>query len=529
MLKNNHNLKAVERQITPQTQIERLPYVWENPGKAINREGQIIDTSQEVWYLGRTPTNIFINWGLVEIEGEIQEAMKAYIFRLIESQEPHGVRSALDFLRVSINQFSQLNSISDLTYEKITEVLLSLRAVNQEWKFGYFRRWYNWCFDDHLPGFDQIIVDKLNSLKITPNSSGIHVLTRNPEKGPFSDEEFRLITQALQDESVSLSEKAGVMILLELGCRPRQVILLDESDLKIITKDDKKLYSLDVTKIKQNIVGEPEKKRCRISNNLGEAIELLIKENHELYDDSEIIRPLFYNRKIPGRLDEYIPDDSANSKDFGRMTREIFSRKIKEFGKKSGIISPRTQKPINLNPYRFRYTFGTKHANQGVPANVLASMFEHKSTQSSKVYTKSTSNAVERLNATIGSDESYQQIMGMFLGKIIERPDNPSSQPVLIGTTPTLKNLGGIGQCGANFLCKLYPPLSCYVCPKFEPWRDGPHEQMLEELKTYVRQLREEINNPSNRIPLQLDEVIQAIEVLLLKIKNKQIKQGENQ
>lgn len=163
-----------------------------------------------------------------------------------------------------------------------------------------------------------------------------------------------------------------------------------------------------------------------------------------------------------------------------------------------------------------------------MPPIVLSDMLDHKSTESAKIYVKSSSNSVSRLNATIGSDEYYQEITGRFLGKIVEHPSNPSPHSILPGTTPTLKNLGGIGQCGANFLCNLNPPLSCYVCPKFLAWKDAPHEQMLQELKTYVQQLAKGINNPSNRIPGQLDEVMQAIEVLLLKIKKDQDNKGDD-
>lgn len=211
------------------------------------------------------------------------------------------------------------------------------------------------------------------------------------------------------------------------------------------------------------------------------------------------------------------------------MTTLMVKYQLEKFGKIANLRVPTTEKLINLYPYRFRYYFGTRHANLGMPAIVLADQLDHASTRAAKIYTKSSSNSVTRLNDTIGSDEYYQQIMGSFLGKIVKHPEDPSPNSILSGTTPTLKNLGGIGQCGANFLCDLYPPLSCYICPKFLAWKDGLHEQMLQELKSYVQQLSREINNPSNRIPSQLDEVMQAIEVLLLKIKENQNNEGDNQ
>ena len=81
-----------------------------------------------------------------------------------------------------------------------------------------------------------------------------------------------------------------------------------------------------------------------------------------------------------------------------------------------------------------------------------------------------------------------------------------------------MKNLGGIGACGANFLCNLFPPLSCYVCPKFIAWKDAPHEAMLDELEDYVQHMAETSGNPHDRIPHQLKETILAGKALLVKL-----------
>ena len=60
------------------------------------------------------------------------------------------------------------------------------------------------------------------------------------------------------------------------------------------------------------------------------------------------------------------------------------------------------------------------------------------------------------------------------------------------------------------------PPLACYVCPHFHAIRSGPHKQLLEEIENRQRNL-DEIGgqNPSNRMPRQLDEVKVAIEEVI--------------
>ncbi len=123
-----------------------------------------------------------------------------------------------------------------------------------------------------------------------------------------------------------------------------------------------------------------------------------------------------------------------------------------------------------------------------------------------------------RLNLALGDDPQFTGIVHRFLGRVESRTGAESAERVIPGCTPTLKNLGGIGRCGAGYLCQLYPPLSCYVCPKFVAWADGPHRQMLEELQVHVQALRQRSGNPSDRIPHQLEEVTEAIRAVLVQI-----------
>ena len=135
-------------------------------------------------------------------------------------------------------------------------------------------------------------------------------------------------------------------------------------------------------------------------------------------------------------------------------------------------------------------------------------------------YVSSTSNTVDRLDMTIGKEEQYKSILNLFEYKIENSNNKDKASTVITGLTPTLKNLGGIGFCGANELCKLYPPLSCYICPKFVAWSDGPHQQMLDELKNHIDFLKNQSGNPSDRIHKQLSEVMEAILSVIVAIKS---------
>ncbi|WP_228255415.1 hypothetical protein [Acinetobacter wuhouensis] len=72
--------------------------------------------------------------------------------------------------------------------------------------------------------------------------------------------------------------------------------------------------------------------------------------------------------------------------------------------------------------------------------------------------------------------------------------------------------LGGHFYTAANSessICHLDPPFSCYLCPKFQPYRHADHEYVLESLLNSRNERLEKYENA--RLGIQLDEVIFAV------------------
>src|SRR6185295_8610124 len=108
-----------------------------------------------------------------------------------------------------------------------------------------------------------------------------------------------------------------------------------------------KFYSLDVTRLKQRTVALRAKKRRRISPDLGHALEELIEKNRRDCANGATTNPILRRHKGSQR-----------------MTTLVFKYRASRFAHQVGIISPRTGEILDLFPYRLRYTFGTRHANQ---------------------------------------------------------------------------------------------------------------------------------------------------------------------
>jgi hypothetical protein len=311
------------------------------------------------------------------------------------------------------------------------------------------------------------------------------------------------------------------MLLLETGARPVQLVQLEELDLVVNAETAHTFYSLTIPRAKQRQIGEPEKKRRRISPELGSSILELIKQNHTKHGDCGTQMPILCIKKVADK----------------KLTKELkgkyklhmkvvgFGQRVRGFSVQADIVSPRTGDHLILHPLRLRYTFFTMLAEQGTAATHLAELADHSNDKSIGFYVASTSSVVDRLNAALGNDPHYSATIGRFLGQLVTRDDPHQVGAIIQGSTPTLRTLGGIGVCGANFLCDLYPPLSCYVCPKFQAWIDGPHKELLQELEKFVESLIEKSANQADRIPYQLVDVITSVRVLLAKIDR--VKNGE--
>ena len=75
----------------------------------------------------------------------------------------------------------------------------------------------------------------------------------------------------------------------------------------------------------------------------------------------------------------------------------------------------------------------------------------------------------------------------------------------------------GIGTCGEYGFCGANVPIPCYTCMHFQPWLDGPHEEVYQDLLAK----REEVVNITGdlQIAAVLDRTIIAVADVILRCK----------
>lgn len=490
-------------------------FVWDNPKKVIDRNGRPVITTAEIWELQDPSDNINLNWDTLKTATDIKDAIKCHVAHTIEAQAPKTAHQVFKQLKYCFVRLPPLESTWDISYEFLESAIAQARVERKDWHFHYIRRWYRWCEEQGIQGFSGEVASRLYRLRININPRGERVMTRDINDGPLTHDEHFLIRRAVKEDKGRLVDRVIIMLLLELGARPVQLVELEEQDFLVQMSPSKQpFYALNVPRAKQRNVGEAEKKRRRISPELGRLIENLIEVNHIKFGDQGSQMPLLC---IRNRLNKKLTSE-LKVRYALHMKVVGFSQRVRWYPASVNLISPRTENIIKLSARRLRYTYFTMLAEQGTSTLHLAELADHSNDRSITIYVSSTSSVVDRLNAALGKDSHYTNTIKRFLGQVAEPKSNGRDTAVIFGSTPTFINLGGIGVCGANFLCNLYPPLSCYLCPKFQAWTDGPHEKLLIELETYVQQLVEGCNNPSDKIPYQLTEVIVSIRQLLDRI-----------
>jgi hypothetical protein len=170
---------------------------------------------------------------------------------------------------------------------------------------------------------------------------------------------------------------------------------------------------------------------------------------------------------------------------------------------------------FEIYPRRLRYTFACRLAAQGAPPKLIAELLDHSDLQHVMVYVKTAGNMAGRLSAAL--DAQMRPMVDMFMGRIIKIDEDavandPGAQ--IPGKTFRGIQLGGIGVCGSGSLCKLLPPLTCYVCEHFHPKLNAPHREMLEAAHQ-IRKVYVSKNNASNAGLELVDKVVAHIQAVI--------------
>ena len=485
-------------------EIVSLPTV---PSMVISMDGQKVDVSTDKWRIRRSADGgmiELIDWRRLEsiprsaaMSERSKLLIRLYLADRITRKKAATVQGDFKmfvaflkwlFVNTDLHSFDW----SDLS-EGIGSAFLDHSIKHTANKGNYFsklRTFYEWGVARQYLDFDRRTLLILQSITAPGNSKGHHVRFRHETKGPLSPDEKLLVSRSLAAGKGTERDRIIVMLHLELGLNPNSASRLKNKDFRRFQVGDVGEYQLDVPRLKKR-TAHRETKRRPISKRLGELIEKL--------QQGEAQAPLLH------WLTESDPED-------------VIRQSMERFADEAGLVSPRTRKKLRLSPRRFRVTLATQMAEEGASKFQIAEVLDHSDLQNVDVYVETASTITDYVEKA--TDHALKPLVSRFLGKIVDSVAAQAFEGVPNRIIPAevphlplpLLDAGGVGLCGRDVrkdgLCRLFPPLSCYLCPSFAALRSGPHRELLESIENFIREWEGRVDQ---RILAQLDDVRIAI------------------
>ncbi|MBE4043196.1 site-specific integrase [Vibrio parahaemolyticus] len=397
--------------------------------------------------------------------------------------------------------------VRDTECKSIDEyVVRNWRAMlddEHEWYLGALRGFLVSWHDYGYKGISSQVIKVLESMRLAGNKKGVAIANRCPYTGALTQNEQVAIANELirlfAEDKISLACFSYLSLLQATARRATQLRQLKAEDLikERCQKTGATNFYLNIPRAKQrdtgfrevfkrlaiteelyltllNLVGQEQEKLSQV---YGQGLTQRQKELTPLFIDWSITREMLSrvrSRKTEaGTLDELLATDLLHMSTI--QFREDFMRKVSV---QHEAVSERTGEIILLSARRFRRTRGTNLGRKGVSPYVIAEALDQSDTQNVKVYTENTADTVTYIDKAVGAQ--LAPFARAFKGEIIEaltdgeRGDDPSAR------IPNNDN-EVVGACGTNDFC-LSGYEACYLCEKFRPLLDAPHEKVLEGL-----------------------------------------------
>jgi len=498
------------------------------PEFIISREGHKITTTNDTWQLPIVHQQSVIYFDRIKNYG-LKWLVKIFIINQIERvSSTAGLNCWRDFSSKIIANENYFKLSNELSINEFEESLITLfekiisdaRNNKNLWSIYRITQWYIWCAENYNEfGICQVYASELDAMIIPANPKGQAVRNEDPDKGPLNHAlELPLLIKALKEDKSThhhhLQQKAALALSIAFGRNPSNLTYLRESDfLNLAEGQPTPCYVIKMPRIKKRLL-DPRDDYLEeyLEDEFALIIQDLIKANssidtHVEIDGKnvEVERPLFIHKSmnvsaLKSRQFEYI---------FNYRSYQI-TRLLKSFVIRHKIISPVTKELLYISTRRLRYTLATGLAAEGISKKELARILDHSDTQHVDVYYELAGSIVDHLDKAAAKE--FSKFLNFFKGELIDDVsfcfDSEDKSLSYINENNPTDQLD-IGICGKHELCHLDPPYSCYLCPKFKPYKHANHELVLDHLLIDREKRLEKYEG--FRLGIQLDQIISAV------------------
>lgn len=410
------------------------------------------------------------------------------------------------------------------------ESLISYRSTldkKNEWYMGTLRGFIRqWAAMGHL-GISDDVIQLLGKWRIKGNEKGYAVQSMCPENGPLTDIEIQGVLEAViaafGKGNLPLTDTAYTLTVAMTGRRPTQITALKIKDLiKQSSNDGIDRFFINFPRAKQRLKGwRSEFSQFAICEDLWLVLQQQAKAVQQEFTERIGTRvplnlipelPLFLT---PDRFDSSIDLKEQLATDCLHAASETLYSTLARVENIISLNSERTGQRIHLNPTRFRYTLGTNLAREGKGEYIIAEALDHTDTQNAGVYVKNIPDIVERIDKAVALQ--LAPIAQAFQGVLVAS-ENDAVRGNDLGSRIS-NGSKNVGTCGSYGFCSALAPVACYTCNNFQPWLDGPHEDILDSLIRERNNILEQTNDLkiasiNDRLILAVSDVVNRCKVM---------------
>lgn len=450
---------------------------------SVSRGGSAFNPQRDVWLLREGVSRASVNFAAYPpLEAVFKSSLKATMLWYAQN------RSISHVVNLNARLLAFLNFKAGIGGDELSEVshldIINYRAsldVNRQWYLGsiagFVRRWSGMGF----PGIAPEAISLIGELKLKGNKKGVATLTMDPMTGPLTQIELdslqASLNQALSRGAVSLSQFVLCWLVMALGMRPIQYAALKVRDFFVAQQGQSiQTYVLRMPRAKQRSTRPREEFSERVlSPELGRILSRYVecvKRDFEKLSPDVMEAPLFPGERSDDPLPGY--EYHCSSGALAKRIKATFSR-LKANSERNGEL-------INITSRRFRQTIGTRAAEEGHGALVIAELLDHSDIQNVGVYVAATPAIVDRIDRAMAMHMA--PLAQAFAGKLATRPlgIEASDHARHIRAPGMTGDMAPMASCGSHSFCGFLKPIACYTCANFEPWLDGPHDRVLQHL-----------------------------------------------
>lgn len=457
--------------------------------------GEFFTPSEPIWWPDRSASQA-VNWqaALACVPSDLQSWLHAALaYRMAEVAQGtmHQATSILSrAAQVGLDPLNEYHLIE--LRERFTMEEFSTLT-------GFMKFWQECESLEQRPS--QVLIDAYDTLPRKKRSQNDVILRLDPEQGPFTQMEQDALYQWAHEQfchgNLNPERYLYLRLLMIYGQRGAQLRMLVFNDF-IKTERG---YQIRIFWAKQK--GDDAGWRAKSETfNLDEDLYNIVQAYRSIvlarleqeypgradWDKAIEYVPLFrrrngqkggYNKLAPVIID--LPDQNALEQaphaKFHITSRVINSWLIKMESMSGFPISSRTHQPLKISKgHRFRHTLGTDLSNAGLDEWAIASALMHKNTYTVRKYRAVSLELMKQIDEKMS--DHLVLVVRAFTGTIVT--DRASAK----NGDRVDRQIEDLAVCGADKVCHLDAPFTCYGCSKFQPLFDADHSAALERLES---------------------------------------------